>query len=108
MRRDLGADQRAIIIAKLRLPVLKAEAKERQKAGLKRGQALPRPAKSGGTAQGEARDVAAGLAGVSHTKIDAAAKLALERPDLHEEVKAGKMTLTGVTRRYNIIAAWPS
>lgn len=70
--RDLGADQRAIIIAKLRLPALKAEAKERQKAGLKRGQAPPRPAKSGGT---EARDVAAKLSGVSHTKIDAAAKL---------------------------------
>jgi hypothetical protein len=60
-RACLTADQRAVLIARLRLPAIKAEAKERQAAGRKQGTKPPRGAKSGTTAR--ARDVAAKQAG---------------------------------------------
>lgn len=96
-RRHLDKSQLAIIAAKM-LPLLEAEAKERQ---IKLAGTRPTATKSdltplgaeGRSYTGESREKAAALVGVGHNYVSQAKKVLNEAPDLAKEVEAGKISL---------------
>lgn len=98
-RRQLTTGQKAEI-ARLAMPALQEEAKARQQSGLRQG-TEPAPAESRGrqlTSTGSDRtpraaDLAGELVGVSGSAVSRIIKVADERPDLHQKVKAGEMTV---------------
>jgi hypothetical protein len=93
-RRHLNSAQRAALAVEL-LPMLEAEAKERQRAA--GGDRKSAKAKAGGSvpqkvagAVGEARDLAARIARTNKQYVSAAKRLKEEAPDLFEKVKRGE------------------
>jgi N6-adenosine-specific RNA methylase IME4/ParB-like chromosome segregation protein Spo0J len=97
-RRHLDASQRAIIGAQL-IEALKAEAAERQKAGLKQGSAPVRanlPAREATAADaGRAREKAAAIANVgARTMESAVTVLAKSAPSVVEAVKEGRVAVS--------------
>lgn len=105
-RRNLTPSQRAAIAVDL-LPLLEAEAKERQVAAAEATNAarLAEPETAGETVPailpeaspvpsgGEAREVAAGLVGASPRYVSDAKALAEKAPDVLDAVKAGTVTI---------------
>jgi hypothetical protein len=102
-RRHLSSSQRAAVAAEM-LPLLEAEAKERQRRhggtapGRRAGQGESLPQLSAGV-KGEARQVAAEVAGTNRQYVSQAKRLLAEAPDLFEEVKRGKLKVTQATDR---------
>lgn len=111
-RRHLTTGQRAMYAAQT-MDALKAEAKERQKAGmvnLKRGDLAPvsvnlREPGQPSAAQkevehfGKASEQAAKAAGVSASSVEKAKRLLDTRPDLAADVRAGKLTIHGAEQK---------
>lgn len=106
-RRHLNASQLAAISAEM-LPLLEAEAKERQrKSGGNRGNQhtkkgevpvvarLPQPALE---SEGKARNQAAKIVGAGSRYVSDAKKIQQQAPELLEKIKAGNLTLPQARR----------
>lgn len=89
-RRHLTQSQKAMIATDA-LPMFEAEAKERQRASGHRGGVVP--ARLPEPLKGEAREQAAAAVGVSPRYVQDAKRIANQRPDLAQEVRAGTKTL---------------
>lgn len=98
-RRHLTASQRACVATDV-LPMLEAEAAERQRASrAKPGEQIGQVAeKIPAPNAGESRDKAAAITGVNPHYVTDAKKLKDSKPALYEEVRAGKKTLTEAKR----------
>jgi len=100
-RRHLTTSQRAMVAAAA-VPLFEAEAKERQVAGLQKGQVFPvvvdlrqrgrRPV------QGRSVSQAATTLNVSGSSVSHAKRLLTQAPDLAAQVKAGTATVDGATK----------
>lgn len=99
-RRQLTTGQKAEI-ARRALPALRAEAKTRQAAHVstadrdEHGHVLPSGGQSSTSRKtsSKSRDVAGALVGVSGKTVERLDQVAEARPDLHQQVKAGDMTV---------------
>jgi N6-adenosine-specific RNA methylase IME4 len=106
-RRHLNESQRALIAAEA-LPLLEAEARERQKANLKRGTQSPAPVSAPGREReddaaaptptppgrkGKSSELAAKAVGASARQVERAKAVLTKRPELVDLIKAGKQTL---------------
>jgi len=91
-RRHLTSSQRAVIALDV-LPMLEAEARERQLATLKQGDTLPDPQLFADRDQGEARQQAASLFQTNRQYVSDAKRIQREAPDLLEQVKAGEISI---------------
>lgn len=104
-RRHLTQSQKAAVAVEI-LPLLEVEAKKRQQATLKRGNKKPVPENlPERESNGESRDKAGKLLGVSGRLISSAKKIQTESPDKFEAIKSGVNTLHEVEnqlRRENI------
>lgn len=105
-RRHLDPGQRAALAVEL-LPMLREEARERQRQAAIRTNAIRRERKAGRTlpaplpgphVRGEARAIAGDLFGASARSVSLAAALGARSPRLLEEVKAGRLTLAEARR----------
>lgn len=85
-RRHLTSSQKAFIALDL-LPHLEAQAKERQWAGVDLTEIIPEGNK------GEARDKAADMVGTNAHYVTDAKRILEKKPELVEEIKAGRMTI---------------
>jgi len=100
-RRHLTPSRRACLAVEL-LPMLEAEAAERQKAaqakpGIKVGKVRTKVS-AASKEKGRAREKAAKLTKVGTTYTAQAKKLREEKPDLYADVRAGKKTLSEAKR----------
>lgn len=94
-RRHLTASQRAAVATEM-LPMLKAEARERQLTG-------KRPSTTnGGRSKGEAKALAGEAVAVSRNYVDAADRLQREAPETFERVKAGDLTIRAAERELGL------
>jgi ParB-like chromosome segregation protein Spo0J len=91
LRRHLDASQRAVIAVELK-DLLSAEAKQRQRATLKRGEEQPVPTELQG--RGESAEEAAKLVGVSPTYVYQAQRVKRESPEQWEQVLKGDMSVS--------------
>lgn len=95
-RRQLTTGQRAEI-ARLFIPSLAIEAKERQRehGGTAPGRASANTGRQSTPSDRSGRSAkqAAGLVGVSESAVLRVSRVAEHRPDLHQKVKAGEMTV---------------
>jgi len=107
-RRHLTQSQKAMIAEKA-LPLLEAEARERQKAagkhGAKGGRGKQNPSRTNAgrvsnKKSGEASSHAAALVGVSARYVDKAKLLRKHAPSLANQVEQGKITLSKAFRQY--------
>ena len=96
-RRHLSKSQLAGIAADM-LPALQAEAKKRQLSTLKRGDQAPVPLNLEERETGEAASEAAEIVGVDKSYVYAANRIKKADPDLHEDVKAGKVSVDKATK----------
>ena len=105
-RRHLDPGQRAALAVEL-LPMLRQEARERQREAAIRTNAIRRERKLGRTVpaplpgprvRGEARAIAGDLFGASARSVSLAAALAARSPELLEAVKAGRLSLAEARR----------
>lgn len=100
-RRNLTPSQHAAVAVEA-LPMLEAEAKERQRLGLKRGTESPsRSIESDGEDSRANRSnvKAAKQFGVGHATVSRAKHIKKEAPELFEKVKAGDMTVNAAMRK---------
>ena len=101
-RRHLDKSQQALVGARL-MPLLEAEAKERQIAGGElAGRGRPKDVQvvAHPIAAGRARDKAAELVGVSHTMIDAAVEVLRDAPpEVLAAVEEGRMKVTAAVKK---------
>jgi len=95
-RRHLTKSQCAAIAVEL-LPMLEKEAAERRAATLKKGDVLP-VTEEIPEREGESRDQAGEMLGVSGRYVSDAKQLKVEAPTLFEEVRAGTKTITAARR----------
>jgi hypothetical protein len=93
-RRHLTSSQRAAVAAEM-LPMLEQEAKDRQRthAGTAPGRKGTLGQKVDGV-NGRAAQQAAKLAGTNRQYVSSAKRILEAAPDLHEQVKAGKLKVT--------------
>jgi hypothetical protein len=101
-RRHLNESQRALIAAQA-LPLLEAEARERQKAALKRGTQAPvsAPGRERESAaaptppapKGKSSEIAAKRIGASARQVERAKVVLTKRPELVEQIRTAKLTL---------------
>ncbi len=89
-RRHLDNTQRAVIAFDM-LPLLEAEARERMLAGV-----APDPTQR--IAQGEAREQAAAITGTNRQYVSDVKRIAAEAPELLDDMRSGKMTVTQAKR----------
>lgn len=98
LRRHLTMGQRAHV-ALAYLPYEEAEAKKRQGA---RTDLVPDPEPSGQEKRGKSRNIVAEKFNLSGQRISEAKSLAMNAPDLSEEVKAGTKSLDKATREMKV------
>lgn len=96
-RRHLTKSQLAIIAGRM-LPLLEAEAKERQRQNaITHNTGKPNPPNwaesSTPSFQGESREKAAAMVGIGHNAVSRAKKLLTEAPELAEQVASGEKSL---------------
>lgn len=98
-RRHLSASQRAAVAVDV-LPLLEAEAKERQVAGLKKGDAKPVVGLIAEREKGRARDQAGRKLRVDGSYVSAAKAIKERDPAAFEQVRSGQKTITEVKRQW--------
>lgn len=96
-RRHLTPSQKGCI-AHDALPMFEAEAKERQRATLKRGEKIPDREIIPEREKGKATEKAAAAVGVNPRYVSDAKKIKAEAPEQYEEIKAGKKTIPAVMK----------
>jgi len=96
-RRHLSASQRAACALDIK-PILEEEARKRQIANLKQGVEFPVPELIPERENGESRDQAGKMFGVSGRYVSDAEAVKEKAPDLFEQVKAGEISLTQAKR----------
>jgi len=103
IRRHLTSSQRAVIALDL-LPLLEAEAKERQRLSLGRGK---KGVKKLGTssANGRASQVAARITKTNSAYIEAVKSLTTSAPELVEEIRSGRIRVPQATELAKLPAA---
>jgi len=104
-RRHLTSSQRAVIALDI-LPMLEAEAKERQR--LSKGRGKKGVAKMPHLIEPKSRDKAAKIAQVSSRYVQDAKKLKQEAPELFEQVRAGEITIPKAKEELKARKAGPS
>lgn len=97
-RRHLTESQRAMVAAAL-VPLFEEEAKERQRAGLRQGEAAPVSANLRGRDSGKATEKAAAAVNVSPRSVESALKVTREaRPEVVEAVRRGEVAVSAAAR----------
>jgi len=96
-RRHLTPSQKAAVAVEM-LPMLEAEAKERQLLGLKQGTTPVVPVLGERDKQPRSVEVAAKAIGVSHGNISEMKRISNAAPERVEEIKQGKTTVTAVIK----------
>jgi len=91
-RRHLTTTQRAVVAFKM-LPVIEAQAKERQ---MRRAGSVPEILPE---QKGDARDQAAALVGVSGRYVSEVKKIVMEAPEFLQAMETGALTLQGAKRQ---------
>ncbi len=91
-RRHLSTSQRAALAVELK-PMFETQARERQLATLKHGDANPVKANLPERASGQSRDQAAAAVGVSGRTVQDAELIKHAAPDVFDEIKKGKKTV---------------
>lgn len=92
-RRHLTQSQRAAVAAEL-VPMLAEDARKRQLAGLKRGSEMPVQENLPERNNGQARDKAGELMGVSGRSVEDALAVQREAPEVLDRVKAGDIAVS--------------
>lgn len=106
-RRHLTSSQRAAIAAEA-LPMLEAEAKERQRLSKGQGIKVDKELPTLKNGDGKAVEQAAKLVGTNRQYVQDAKKIKAETPDLFEAVKAGKVTIPAAKREVAAKAPCPN
>jgi hypothetical protein len=115
-RRHLDAGQRAALATEL-LPLLEAEAKERQRAagGDRRSEAkksvveiIPQPILEPDERNPPARDEAASLAEANPRYVSDAKRIKEEAPEVFEKVKAGEINIPAAKRKIAAMNSEPA
>jgi site-specific DNA-methyltransferase (adenine-specific) len=94
MRRHLTASQRAVVAFDL-LPMLEAEAKERQRQSPGRGKKV---AKKLATSSGKASQIAARITKTNSAYVEKVKAVSRKAPEIVAEIKSGRMTINEAVR----------
>ncbi|QDV30337.1 DNA adenine methyltransferase YhdJ [Planctopirus ephydatiae] len=96
-RRHLTGSQKAVLALEM-LPMLEAEAKERQRLSTGRGKRSPIRLATSTAKRGKASQIAAKLTGTNSAYVEQVKSISRKAPELVEQVKVGSLTVTEAAR----------